>query len=445
MSRLKTIAGTCQALARSLLEGPQEACAIGYAHRDPHSETWVLAEVQPVAAADYAARGEFSAALHGAVLVEAANRARRDKMSPVFIHTHPFAIGTPSFSAIDDAGEREIKAYLERRAPGIDALAMVIGPGGLAARVLGEGRPVDVWDVGPNLVRLGGQDIGVLDERHDRQLRAFGPEGQRAIGKVRYLVIGAGGTGSATLQQLAYLGAHDVTIIDPDRIEATNLNRLLGAVPGDVGQFKAEVARENFLAINPEARVEAIVGDIVDELQARRITGHDLVFLCTDSHASRAVVGQAAYQFLVPAIDMGVSISVRGGAVTHLTGRVQMLTPGLPCLTCTGALDCEQIRREMLTPEQRAADPYVIGGHAPQPAVVSLNSTVASLAMTMMLGAVTSIPADARFQYYDGRSGKVRPTAAAMREHCVVCSADGALARGASWSLPVRPEAPRHV
>jgi hypothetical protein len=74
------------------------------------------------------------------------------------------------------------------------------------------------------------------------------------------------------------------------------------------------------------------------------------------------VVNQAAYQFLVPVIDMGVSITVADGVVTHITGRVQMLAPGLPCLTCSNALNSEAIRREMLTPEQRAADPYIQGG-----------------------------------------------------------------------------------
>src|SRR3546814_7327021 len=76
-------------------------------------------------------------------------------------------------------------------------------------------------------------------------------------------------------------------------------------------------------AINPDARVEAIVGDIVDAEQAARIAGCDFIFLCTDSHASRAVVCQAAYQYLVPVIDMGVSVSTADGAITHVTGRVR--------------------------------------------------------------------------------------------------------------------------
>lgn len=113
----------------------------------------------------------------------------------------------------------------------------------------------------------------------------------------------------------------------------------------------------------------------------------------------------APYQYLVPTIDVGVSITVGPTGVTHITGRVQMLAPGLPCLTCTGALDGEQIRRELLNPEQRAADRYMQGVNEPQPAVVSINSTMSSLA-------VTPVSAGARFQMYDGVRGTVRLTTA---------------------------------
>jgi molybdopterin-synthase adenylyltransferase len=179
----------------------------------------------------------------------------------------------------------------------------------------------------------------------------------------------------------------------------------------------------------------------VDAHVAALLTTFDFIFLCTDSHASRAVVNQAAYQNLVPVIDMGVSITVANGAVSHVTGRVQMLSPGLPCLTCCGALDADAIRREMLTPEQRAADPYVHGLREPQPAVLSINSTVSSLAITMVLGAVTPVPIKPRHQTYDGIRGRVRQMAVAVQPGCVVCSQAGALAKGVTWSLPVRPGA----
>ena len=93
----------------------------------------------------------------------------------------------------------------------------------------------------------------------------------------------------------------------------------------------------------------------------------------------------------------------------------------------------------MLTPEQRAADPYVQGVREPQPAVLSINSTVSSLAMTMMLGAVTPIPVKPRYQVYDGIRGRVKEMAVAVQPHCVVCSPMGAIVKGPTWDLPVRP------
>src|SRR5262249_11303678 len=96
------------------------------------------------------------------------------------------------------------------------------------------------------------------------------------------------------------------------------------------------------------------------------------------------------------------------------------------------------VRRDLMTEYERQADPYFIGAHEPQPAVISLNSTVVSLAITMFLGAVTHIPADARYQLYNGISGVVRVIAHTPDPVCVVCSTAGALARGNEWPLPAR-------
>ncbi|WP_292024098.1 ThiF family adenylyltransferase [Mesorhizobium sp.] len=165
---------------------------------------------------------------------------------------------------------------------------------------------------------------------HDRQVRAFGPRGQAIISHIAVAIIGLGGTGSAVAQQLAHLGVRRFILIDPDVVEMTNLNRLVGATPADIGRPKAEVAARHIRSINSKAEITALRADIVDEASLPALYGADFLFLCTDSHASRAVVGQLAYQFLLPCIDMGVSITVRENAITHGTGRTQMLAPGLP-------------------------------------------------------------------------------------------------------------------
>lgn len=440
MSGLRFAAPAYVDLASTLLDADGlESCAIGYAHHDAASGTWIVADVAPVPDNAYEHRNRLSASLKPSFLIEVANRSRVTGMAIVAIHTHPGSHGDPHFSPVDDAGEAELAPYFSRRAADLPHVALVIGPEGCRARRLGGADSVEVWEVGDRLQLHSSMLGGSVHGRDDRQVRAFGEPGQRLLRRLRFAVIGAGGTGSLACQQLAHLGASWVTVIDPDLVEETNLNRLVGSVPADVGTPKVEVVARMMQGINPNARVVPLKADIVDEDVAGLLSNFDFVLLCTDSHASRAVVNQASYQHLVPAIDMGVSITVARGGVSHITGRVQMLSPGLPCLTCSGALDGEAIRREMQTPEQRAADPYVHGVREPQPAVLSINSTVTSLALTMLLGAVTPVPVKPRYQTYDGIRGRVREMAVARQPSCVVCSSMGAFAKGMSWQLPVRP------
>lgn len=440
MSRVRFPAPLYSNLASTLLDASDlESCAIAYAQYDAHSDTWIVVDASPVPEDAYEERTRVSAVLKASFLIEVANRSRAAGMAIIAIHTHPASPGHPRFSPIDGVGEAELGSYFARRAAPVPHVALVIGPQGCRARLLGKNDEIDIWEVGERLMLHSSMGSVCDQERDDRQVRAFGAPGQRLLRRLRFGVIGAGGTGSLECQQLAHLGARWITVIDPDLVEETNLNRLVGSIPSDVGQPKVAVAARMIRAINPDATVISLQADIVDGAVAKLIATFDFVLLCTDSHASRAVVNQAAYQYLVPVIDMGVSITVANGAVSHITGRVQMLAPGLPCLTCSGALDGEAIRREMLTPEQHAADPYVQGVREPQPAVLSINSTVSSLAMTMLLGAVTPVPVKPRYQVYDGIRGRVKEMAVAVQPDCVACSSKGAFAKGPTWNLPVRP------
>jgi hypothetical protein len=72
--------------------------------------------------------------------------------------------------------------------------------------------------------------------------------------------------------------------------------------------------------------------------------------------------------------------------------------------------------------------------------VLPLNGIVTSAALTMFLSALTAYPSQARLLHYDGIRGSIRPQILSPRHSCIVCSSEGALARGGSWSLPVRHE-----
>lgn len=413
-----------------------ESCAVAFTH--PAGGRLVVVSVETAPASAYVRRTATAAVLSPEYLFDVANRARAANKSVVLAHSHPFDDDRPTFSPVDDAGEKRLKAFLGARVAGTHC-AFVASPGGLRARILGNTREIAVTEVGSKVVVIDEfDDQGGPAERYERQVRAFGAAGQRQIAKLTVAVVGAGGTGSIVCQQLAYLGVGKYILLDFDRIEQTNLNRVVGATPADVGKLKTDVARRGIEAVQPQADVKIVTGNVIEDNVAKELLGADLIFICTDSHASRAVINQIAYQYLIPTIDMGVSLSVRDGKLAYITGRVQLLAPGLPCLTCLELLDSETIRREMLTPEARAADRYIQGHHEPQPAVISLNGTMASLAITMFLGVVTDAPVRARSQLYDGVNGSLKNFTGLTDPQCFTCSAGGALAKGDSWALPTR-------
>ena len=230
-----------------------------------------------------------------------------------------------------------------------------------------------------------------------------------------------GGTGSIVLQALAHLGVQNFLLLDPDSVEETNLNRLVGATQKDLGLPKASVAKAWTQHINPNVQIEARQDSVIKAAVARSLADTDFVFCCTDSHGSRAILNQFAYQYLVPVIDMGVVIAAQDKHITHVAGRTQLLAPGQACMVCGNLLDPEEIRRDLLTDFERQADPYILGLPEPAPAVISLNSTIASLATTMFLNAVTGIPGSARFLNYNAMTGVCRPAICTPHPSCIVC------------------------
>ena len=384
-------------------------------------------------------RTPYAASLKPAFNTELANAAKKAGAGVLLAHTHVGEHPLETFSGVDDRGEVPLAEYFGRRLPGVPCFTAVFTEQGVRARSMA-GSEVEVMVVGRELRSQQGH-TAVKDDRHHRQVLAFGERGQAAVSKVRVAIVGLGGTGSVVASQLAHLGVSSMLLVDPDVVEATNLNRLVGATPSDVGRPKVEVAADHVCAISPEIQATALVGDIADDSGARALLEADFIFCCTDSMASRAVLNQLAYQYLIPCIDMGVGIHVRDGDVQFIAGRVQMLSPGLPCLVCTEKLDFDQVRREMLTEEQRKADPYIQGEAVPQPAVISLNSTVSSAAVTMFLAAVAGVPSAARMLSYDGKLGTMRAAGRDPRAGCIACSEDGGLGRGASWPLPTRRDA----
>lgn len=431
-------------LRSTLLVGESERCAVllaGSSSANAERAFLVVRELIIPGDEDYESAGAYHATLSPAMVARVAKLAGRTNTKLVFAHSHPGA-EPPQFSATDDRGELELSAFLERRALSGPHGALVISRGGVAARQLGTNQSIRVVTIGDRVTVEGGEAEHDQEtkEAFDRQIRAFGVAGQRVLGRLSVAIVGLGGTGSLAAQALVHLGVRDFVLVDPDVVEATNLNRIVEASVDDIGAPKVTVARRYMERVSPDVRVRTVIGDVMHSRTAAELLSCDLIFCCTDSHGSRSVIQQVAYQYFIPTLDMGSTITSDGGAVTGVFGRVQMLGPGQPCLWCCGLINSEQVRRDMMTAFERQADPYVQGATEPAPSVISLNATVVSLATTMLLGIVTSIPTQPRYLIYNALSGSLRAATSAPKEDCFICSRRGVLGRGSGQPLFARTD-----
>lgn len=281
-----------------------------------------------------------------------------------------------------------------------DDLVVALGPGGLKVTpdpvtgvVPGPDGPVPVgalrivgncWRL---LLPAGDDGLGVV---FDRQIRAFGPAGQRVLSHLRVGIVGAGGTGSAVFEQLVRLGVGEILIIDPDVIndDGSNVTRVYGSTMADIGQPKVDLADRNADRIGLGTRVTAIKSTINDEATARMLTDCDVVFGCTDDNRGRVTLGRLATWYLIPIIDMGVKLTSTDGTLHGIEGRVTVIQPGGGCLQCRGRINAAALQSEVLNPverEQRVDEGYAAGLEDRDPAVIAFTTGVASHAVSELL------------------------------------------------------------
>ena len=223
----------------------------------------------------------------------------------------------------------------------------------------------------------------------DRSVRAFGGAIQSAIAKLRFAIVGNGGTGSAVAEQLVRLGARDLVLLDPDTLETSNLTRVYGSTRADVGRPKAQVLKDHLMRIAPDLTCESYRETILNEQAARRLIDCDIVFGCTDDNAGRIVLSRLASQFLIPVIDCGVLLSTNAaGLLASIDGRITTLCPGTACLVCRGRIDMRRAAAEQLSAAEQqrlAAEGYAPALGRTEPAVVTFTTSVAAQAVAELI------------------------------------------------------------
>ncbi|GAA2133165.1 hypothetical protein GCM10009760_09040 [Kitasatospora kazusensis] len=274
------------------------------------------------------------------------------------------------------------------------------------------------------------------DQRYDRQIPLIGRETQQQLAETTVAIVGLGGLGSFTALECAHLGVGRLVLVDPDTVEPSNLNRLIGATEAAVGRPKVEVYADLVRAVAPACTVDTVQDSILSSDALGPVRAADLVLGCVDSHGARLVLNQLAVQYVIPYLDAGSGARLDDAhRVSRLGGQVQAVLPGLGCLECRGFIDARRAAFDLAPQHIRSREiAHGYGTREPAPSVVFLNGLVASLlvAQTVQLLSGTTPTAHAgpvpAITLCDVLTPSLLPVAAGPVDACPTCGADGVTA-----------------
>lgn len=227
-------------------------------------------------------------------------------------------------------------------------------------------------------------------------LKGFGGTGQAALKSAHVAVIGAGGLGAPVIAYLAAAGVGRLTILDPDMVALSNLQRQIVYRTSDIGTAKAQGAARFVAALNPHVAVDAVAEALTRENAARLLAGVTLVVEGTDSFAAREMAAEICESLSIPLVS---------GAVTMFDGQVTVLAPYLSDGDGDGS------------PAPRFADLFAVApatGELPGCEEVGVLGVLTGTIGTMMANEAIKLvtgyaePLIGRLLIYSARSGQTR-------------------------------------
>lgn len=172
--------------------------------------------------------------------------------------------------------------------------------------------------------------MGDRRSRYSRHvlLSGIGQEGQDSIRRGTAVVVGLGGLGSTASVLLARAGVGLLRLVDPDRVDWTNVQRqgLYDESDAERGVLKAEAALEHLRKVNSEVRCEALAEDLNPSNAESVVRGATVVVDGLDSFRGRAILNQACVRLGIPLIH-GACVSTHGTVTTIFPGET-------PCYAC---------------------------------------------------------------------------------------------------------------
>ena len=225
-------------------------------------------------------------------------------------------------------------------------------------------------------------------------------DGQEAIVNSRVLVLGAGGLGSSAIMYLAVSGVGYLTILDPDHVELSNLQRQIVHTEKRVGMNKALSAKQQVMAVNSTLDVNTIE-TLLDETQLLElIQTMDVVLDCTDNSKSRKLHNRLCMQAGKPLVS---------AAAIRFEGQMMVIDPkqaDKPCYECVypdvneGEMSCSES-----------------GIFAPVVGLMGIHQALEALKLISGLGDNLS----GKLMSFDGLTGTWRNFNVPKQKNCPIC------------------------
>lgn len=214
-------------------------------------------------------------------------------------------------------------------------------------------------------------------------------------------IVGCGGIGCILAELLARAGVGKITLLDPDTIEISNLQRQLAFMPQDIGFYKAETLAKRLQLINPHVQVEYHNQAMTPANAAELIQQQDLVLDGCDQFATRYLVNQTCKQYEVPLIS---------ASAIGLQGQLFMVEGDSACYHCLFP------QEEQTDTALRCADSGVLATTPNVMASLQAHHALLYLGLGQM-------PLRQKLLLWDGTSMQQRILKFAKDANCPICQA----------------------
>lgn len=332
------------------------------------------------------------------LLLPLLQEAQKRDLAILKVHSHPG--GYDRFSDIDDASDADlftsVSIWTESVFP--HASAVMLPDGRMFGRAISaDGTFDELYSIA-----VAGDDIKIwLPEAHYRapsftlrHVQLFGSGTVRRLREMSVAVVGASGTGSPLIEQLARLGVGRLVLVDPDVVETKNLNRIIGATREDAYLHcpKVEVLARAIAGMGFGTEVDIFPTNLATAIAVKAVAECDIVFGCMDGVEGRHLLNRLAAFYTIPYFDLGVGLEADGnGGIDEATGAVHFVKPDGTTLQDRRVYTAETLtaaglrRTDPNAYREQLAAGYIRGVDEDRPAVISINTQIASIAVNEFL------------------------------------------------------------